>query len=454
MRDLEILSLEVKNGDSRRLFEESVRSYRSGAHRAAIISLWVSVAYDIVSKFRILGETGNGSAGSLVADLDRYIENNNYKKLQEFERNLLDSARSDEVQVINDRDYVELERLRMDRNICAHPAFVDTGQLYSPSAEYVRAHMASAVDRLLSQPAISGKQLKETLSIELRGSSWPQGSAQKSADYMDLKYLKDVSSDARLGILKVLIKWCVQPEDGDSKMLTRSRHAYYGIRDRYPMLTADAMGIVLGNWESAGRLDDETLLMVAGAFAGSEEFWTRAPDAVTTRAVARVGQASTEDLMRCGFFTGIEPNSRVSEKYFENIREMEYDTLSLVVAEAISATHLIDSLIKRLEVSPGFRSAENDLNLLINCAPDLDAPKVVRIREAIEKNGRNHTINQVVHAGKSEDILIDIFKNGPLDPDSVQEWCKLAKFLDEYGNDDESWETNYESLLSEVRKRQ
>ena len=62
MRSTEDLLNQVRESASRAQLTEAVRAYQAGAFRAAIISTWVTVALDLVSKIREIAETGDRSA--------------------------------------------------------------------------------------------------------------------------------------------------------------------------------------------------------------------------------------------------------------------------------------------------------------------------------------------------------------------------------------------------------
>lgn len=53
LTDLDALILTVRNPLSRGYIDEAVRAYRAGSYKAAIVSLWVAVTFDIISKVRV-----------------------------------------------------------------------------------------------------------------------------------------------------------------------------------------------------------------------------------------------------------------------------------------------------------------------------------------------------------------------------------------------------------------
>ena len=89
LTDLDELVLTVRDPDSRTYIREAMIAYRGGANRAAVVSVWVAVIYDIISKLRLLDSQGDKAAQSLIQDLDRAIANNDIKAMANFEDRLL-----------------------------------------------------------------------------------------------------------------------------------------------------------------------------------------------------------------------------------------------------------------------------------------------------------------------------------------------------------------------------
>jgi len=116
--DLDELALLVRNDLSKTYISESIQAYKSGAYRAAIVTTWIAVAYDIIAKIRELAEAGDDAAQKDVDDLDGFIKNNLIQKLQEFEFKILEKA-CDEYEFINPIEYQHLVRIKEDRNASA-----------------------------------------------------------------------------------------------------------------------------------------------------------------------------------------------------------------------------------------------------------------------------------------------------------------------------------------------
>src|SRR3954471_15881955 len=110
MRDLDELVNSVRDPDSRDHLAEAVRAYVAGAYRAAVISTWVTVALDIVSKLRELADAQDAEAKKFLAELDAAIAGNDLRKLTEIEANLLKVCR-ETFEILTAREQEELGRL-------------------------------------------------------------------------------------------------------------------------------------------------------------------------------------------------------------------------------------------------------------------------------------------------------------------------------------------------------
>jgi hypothetical protein len=156
------------NDEGKVHIREAVRCYETGAYRAAIVSAYVAVCFDLIAKLRGLAVDGDQVALALVTKLDQLQEqqrNGNSQAiggLLEFERNLLEDFR-DKFDFFGHQEFEELSRLRADRNRCAHPTFFHGALPYSPPAELARLHIRSALSYVLSQPARQGKAALDSL---------------------------------------------------------------------------------------------------------------------------------------------------------------------------------------------------------------------------------------------------------------------------------------------------
>jgi hypothetical protein len=156
LADLDELVLRCRDDRARSLISEAVSGYKAGAFRSAIVATWVAVCFDFIEKLRELALAGDASAEKQIERLEKIRTSDDVSGALAFERDLLKLAR-DQFEFISPIEYVDLQRLQVDRNRCAHPSLIDEASPYKPSAELVRAHIVAAVDHALRHPPAQGK---------------------------------------------------------------------------------------------------------------------------------------------------------------------------------------------------------------------------------------------------------------------------------------------------------
>ena len=219
LNDLDELVLTVRDLNTREYIGEALAAYRSRAYRSAIMGTWIAVVYDIISKIRELAVLGDPAAVAFVAKLDAAIAqtSTNYvqavQQLQSIESNLLTIALAD-FEFITAQDYSDLERLKIDRNLCAHPAFVTETALFQPSPEQVRTHIVHAIEHLLQHPPTQGKIALARLKSDLLQPSFPTD--QKTVtEFMEQRYLKYAKRTFLEHLVTVLLKVIIKQSEVD-----------------------------------------------------------------------------------------------------------------------------------------------------------------------------------------------------------------------------------------------
>jgi hypothetical protein len=135
--DLDILLTKVRNPQSRTYFLDAVRAYKAGALRASLTAAWVAIAYDLIAKYRELSAMGDAAATAFLQSWDNATAIRDIRQLLQLEGRILEDA-ADNTQAISQIAGRQLERLREDRHLCAHPAFSAEALLFEPTPELVR----------------------------------------------------------------------------------------------------------------------------------------------------------------------------------------------------------------------------------------------------------------------------------------------------------------------------
>lgn len=160
MQDLEQQIARIRSADVRPLVREAYRAYTAGAARAAIVLTWTAVCADLIDKIRTLHEGGEPQARSLIAQVDQAqgkLDVAAVRTMQVVENSLLDEAVT--LELIDATQKIQLERLREDRNLSAHPSLRPLGELFDPPLEYARTHLVISLEAVLVHPASQGRKV-------------------------------------------------------------------------------------------------------------------------------------------------------------------------------------------------------------------------------------------------------------------------------------------------------
>jgi hypothetical protein len=156
MLDLDELVSKTRDPASRAQVSQAVAAYNVGALRAAVISIWTTVVFDILSKVRELELSGDQNAAQFLGRVQKVREAGDIAGALQLERTILDVARN-EFELLTEHEHQDLTRLLEDRHRCAHPSLNADDEAYEPTPELVRYHLRSALTHLLVHPPVQGK---------------------------------------------------------------------------------------------------------------------------------------------------------------------------------------------------------------------------------------------------------------------------------------------------------
>ena len=274
MRALEDLLNNVRDRESRRYLEEAIRAYNVGAFRAAIVATWVAVAFDLIAKIRQLAASGDAAANDFIRTLDQAIEADNTNRLLRIERNLLTVAH-ETFEFIEHRELKELERLRDDRHVCAHPAFVRPTEVFEPPPELVRAHIATAVDAVLSKGPTPGRRAIERFKEESSGI--PSPDLRTTLRGTARQVLRAGQELARRGLAELIVKGCLDRRNRTQPRVTR-RYAMAARRWNDQARPAHRGHVDRGTRREEGPgLSDDELLSFAANLGDMTLAWQALP---------------------------------------------------------------------------------------------------------------------------------------------------------------------------------
>ena len=401
LTDLDEMVLTVRDRNSRAYISEAINTYRARAYRSAIMSTWIAVAYDIISKLRELAIQGDKAAVTFVADLDAAIDANGrgdpaaIPRLQKIENDLLPKALKD-FELLSTQEHGDLDRLKQDRNLCAHPAFSDQNLLFQPSPELVRAHITHAILHLLRQPPVQGMNALRRLKNDILQPSFPTEQTEVSA-LLETRYLNHAKRALLDNLVTVFLKVLLQEsepdligkEDAVARCLT-------AVRLRFPDLYTAKMAEQLPRLTD-GMADPE-LRRVFRLFAGDKACWGWLPTATQVRLRA-MATAATDDIVFSGL--AVDELAPILSKAFGRLDETQKEALII----RNPRPEFAEEAIRIYAEAGSYRGAERYCEgMILPLAPVFEAQHIDQIVDAVLGNG------EINDAAKTPEQLKELFE--------------------------------------------
>jgi hypothetical protein len=384
LTDMDSLCLAVRDIESRRLISEAITAYRGGASRSAIMSTWIAVAYDIISKARELAAQGETAPKAFIIELDAAIASSDIPKRQNIERQLLVTA-NETLQLLAPHEFDALRRLYDDRHLCAHPAFIADDELFQPTPELVRTHIIHALQYLLIHAPLQGKSAIARFEADILSASFPTSNHDIGA-FVRSKYL-DRAKDALVdNLIKGLLTAPFGAErtkfDGKERQLAQTLHeiaaAKPGIYDRI------TPAFIERRFES---VTDDVLLKICPLLEADTRIWEWISNPVRIRVRTLLLSASLDDLKSSGAFDAF-----VIPELADALME-RFDTFNESAQVGIISenprSEFVSRAIELYSGSGGWRYAENiGRALIVQLAPFFSADDIKRTLDAVIGNGQ------------------------------------------------------------------
>lgn len=431
MRALEDLVNAVRDHESRRYLQEAIGTYQAGAFRAAIVATWVAVAFDLIGKIRELDDIGDAAAGDFIRGLDHAIGANATRQLLQIEDNLLTVAQ-ETFEFIEYRERVALDRLREDRHVCAHPAFVSPGEVFEPTPELVRAHIATAVDAVLSKGPTPGKRAIERFKAELLRDSFPEA-LNDLVPYLRDRYFEPGKSSLRRGLAELLVKGSLDAGDGDARVTRRCALAAHSMERIEPGLLSEALTSVVMKREQGRGLTDDELLRFTGNLGDMQLAWQALPGASHVRVHEALKSTPVQQLVDHRVFA-CDLAGEAKDIVETRLADLDSRQLAEVIGQSPGLRY-VGAAIDALRESASYREAEERMQtLVIPLAAVLTAAQIREVLDCFRANP------QVRRAYQMPPLLVQFFeKTESAFTDCYADWYDLADWLADTARDPEDY---------------
>lgn len=397
--DIDSLALAVRDRESRRLIAEAITAYRGGALRSAIMSTWIAVSFDIISKARELAAQAEESPKDFINELDLAIANHDIKKMQAIESDLLNVA-NDQLQLLASHEYEALERLRKDRHLCAHPAFIVEDELYQPSLELVRSHIVHALQHLLIHAPLQGKSAIARFDVDVTSLSFPTNPDDIGA-YIRARYL-DRAKDV---LVTNLIEAVISAPFGDerARFAGRSRLLAMTLKEiskaKTSIYDATVPSYVARKFDT---VEDDVLLNICTFLENDQRIWEWLSEPVRLRIKRLLETADVAKLKAHAAFDGfvIPELSKILLKRFDGF---DSSTQISIISEHLKR-ELVTPGIKIYSQARGYREAEElGRFIILSLIPLLAADDIRSLLDAVQGN------EQIWEAVGTPNILDTVF---------------------------------------------
>jgi len=367
-------------------------------------------------------------AAGAIRSLDGAVASRDVPTMQAFERTILAEC-EEKFELITSRERVELARLYEDRNLGAHPAFIEQGEVFEATPELVRSHLAAAIDCALSLPPVSGKKVVDNLQRDLDSNSWPKEA--DVATYLREQYFHRTRDSVQLNLVKLVVKCVLRPPDGSDLSIAspntlayRCRTAINAINDISPSVLERAVEPVLTSWRRSGLVTDELLLRLVGALGHLPCTWRIVDDATLARLGALLETAPVTSLIGERTFASgppVEPTMMNPYQQALQAATAEFSDLEILIRRpTLDPSQWVAPALAALAEAKSFRSAEGRLRSLLRLAPVLSSGDLAIAAGSIREN------NQIYQASDTPELLSNMYRETVSVPGAAAVWLDLG----------------------------
>lgn len=395
LSDMDELAQKVRNTHSKDYLKEAIASYRAGAYRATLIAVWISVCVDIIEKIRELSSGGDGAA-KVIEDRLNDISPNDPNSMLAFEREILDIA-CEELQLISVIEKLHLERLKDDRNICAHPTFSIDGSQFSPTAELARAYIVEAANYLLIQVPVKGKVIIGRIFELINEQSFPEDDEKAYIILSSDNYLGRARESSIRNLTIILFKRLFCDEEGISPELVNQISASLGAIGRInPQIYNEVVHGKLS--QMLGNTTDKQLKRVFPFLAKRSDAWGKIEDAVRVRMDGLLFNMSVGELMDYGIIKVATTNPIINCTFQAIVEKLEVSDQTKLLSSA-SSQIFREHTVRLFLGSRSFDSAEyRGINIVLPNTMHLTEDDIKTILDDVF-NSKKWGINQILNAG-------------------------------------------------------
>lgn len=362
LSDIETLILKCRTEESKLYISDAYSAYKAGAYRSCIVTTWIALVFDLIDKIRELSIAGDKKAQAILEKFEKLqerIEKSDPEAIRDslaFERSILDVAK-DELSLIDKQQLIDLERLKEDRNRCAHPTFQRIETPYHPTPEQARYHINNTISYVLKMPPVQGKQALSNLSKLVESSYFP-------LDFSDaLKQLQssDLSRPTESLINAFVDKLIHSYFDQDHTLYFQKR-TLVALQCCLHMHHSESISRLKSQFEKINRtIGDDKLLLAVATILYIPELWHEIEEATHIRIREYILRCEEDDFVTLTK-KGLE-NEELKPHILNRISELDSSELSQLIK-----TGVIEECVERaVDVFCSARNWRHANQIYVDC---------------------------------------------------------------------------------------
>lgn len=395
LSNLDEILLKIRNRISKEYLREALTSYRAGAYRASVISTWIAIYVDLIEKVKELSVSNDAVAKKIEKRLDS-IQSHDIRGKLDFENDILSIAQ-EELGIISPIEKIHLERIKQDRNVCAHPTFSNDGIQFVPNPEMARSYIVQAANYLLIQMPIKGKVHTDKIFELICDESFPEDKEKAFEILKSDQYLGRVKESVIRNLVIILFKRLFIDDKSISLSLMKKITSALAALGR--INSEELIGVCNTKLKNILATSNANGIRRLVPFLNYlPELWRYIEDAIKLRLEQLIKSMNVSELIKYHVAVTADSIPEIDVYLKSSIQDMTDESLKRLLKESPSSV-LREKAINVFVESWSFASAyKNGVEILLKYSAYLTDCDLQKIFEGTKKNG-NSNINQILNAG-------------------------------------------------------
>lgn len=182
----------IQDPRSRECMDEVLSCYYSKNYRSAIVMLYSVVICDLIFKLQRMVDIYNDSVSiRILGEIEKHQTDNPTSPIWE---NTLRDELVQNHRIISPAEASHIEALQKERHLCAHPVIKNNAELHKPNPASVYAHIITALDEILTRPALLENSLLNLILDDIAAQKKILRKADEFLLYVREKFLEKIKS--------------------------------------------------------------------------------------------------------------------------------------------------------------------------------------------------------------------------------------------------------------------